>query len=73
VSSELITKVLLTGFSMFYAAIWLRSLKRGEIMFIQGRGLKATYDRRIFVKYALYHGVIAGIFCAITVGCWLAL
>lgn len=72
-SSELITKIFLTGFSMLYATVWLCSLKRGEILFVQGRGVKVTYDRRLFVKYALYHGSIVGVFCAITFGCWLVL
>lgn len=70
---ELITKVLLSAFAVMYAVVVLKSIYRGEILFIQGRGANRESNPRRFFRYVLYHALVAGLFCLVALCTWLLL
>jgi len=72
-NSELIIKLLFSGFTVFYAFVFAKSLIRGEILLQQGKGSRISEDRSRFLRFACYHGAIVLIFSVITVSAWLFL
>ena len=68
--TDLVTKVLLNIFAVIYVFVFVMSLRRGEILFIQGRGLLIMENRKRFLRFVLYHGVIAAIFSVISILSW---
>ena len=71
--AELVSKFLLSAFAMGYVFVLINSMRRGEILFIQGRGLLIKENRRQFLRHFIYHGVIAGVFATISICSWVFL
>jgi len=70
---ELITKVLISAFAAIYTFVVARSIYRGEILFIQGRGVMRENSPGRFFRFFIYHALIAGVFVTIAICSWLFL
>jgi hypothetical protein len=70
---EVIAKVLISGFAAVYALYVGKSLFRGEILFVQGRGAVRENSPKQYYRFAIYHALISGIFIAIAICSWLFL
>lgn len=72
-SSDLISKALLSVFTVGYVFTYGKSLLRREIFFMQGRGVRLSENRMRFILFALYHGTIVLTFSSISIGAWIFL
>lgn len=69
-NSEIVTKVGLSVFATAYTAVLVASLRKGRILFSQGRDASRFGSTGTFVRYTLYHGAFALIFDTVVIMAW---